>query len=163
MNEGGVRITPGQIAPSIWPMVEVLHTTHSHSARWERPDNLWMYMARGTGVWFHPGRVLVLSDAWDLAIYLNATSRFKTVLSATAHKTRLMQEATQRLAGDFDSIAFVHHIDGGCCHRMVMRELVSLRNFTQRCPVSPLMRRGWAPDDLRPCTCNTTLLHPGVC
>ena len=125
--------------------------------------NLWMYIARGSGVWFNPGRVLALSDVWDLAVYLNATHRYNP--RVVASKTMLIHYATQELAGTFDSISFLFHVDGGCCHRMVMRELVSLRNFSSRCPVSPEMRRGWAPHHLEPCGCRneTGMIHNGVC
>ena len=111
---------------------------------------MWMYIARGSGTWFNPGRVLALSDVWDLAVFLNATREYNPRLVAS--KTYLMALATERLRGVVDSISFAFHVDGGCCQRMVMRELVSLHNFSHDCPVSPLMRRGWPPHLTR-CNC----------
>ena len=120
-----------------------------------------MYIARGSGLWFQAGRVLALSDVWDLAVYLNATSIYNP--RSVGSKTGLMDLATQRWRGVVDSISFAFHVDGGCCQRMVMRELVSLHNFSSRCPVSPLMRRGWPPDNLRNCTCSKAPTHVGIC
>lgn len=156
INRGGPRINLTAPPPiRAWPWVEVMHSPH-YGIGSQGHGNLWMYMARGTGLWFDPGRVLVLSDVWDLALFLNETSRYAPRLPSA--KTALMQVATQQLRSTVDSIAFTFHVDGGCCHRMVMRELVSLHNFSGRCPVSLRMRRGWPPQ-LAPCSCH----HSGIC
>jgi hypothetical protein len=66
VNLGGPRAPPKWRR---WPWTEVLH-----SPSWGRgmvDEQLWMYIARGSGLWFNPGRVLELSDTWDLAIFLN--------------------------------------------------------------------------------------------
>jgi hypothetical protein len=66
VNGGGPRAPPKWRR---WPWTEVLH-----SPSWGRgmvDEQLWMYVARGSGLWFNPGRVLELSDTWDLAIFLN--------------------------------------------------------------------------------------------
>ena len=165
INRGGLRLNFSQPAPvRTWPWVEVMHSP-SYGVSSMGHGNLWMYLARGSGLWFRPGRVLVLSDVWDLAEFLNLTTIYNPRLPST--KAVLMDRATGLLRGFVDSIAFTSHIDGGCCHRMVMSELVSLHNFSHHCPVSPLMRRGWPPE-LRECRCEAPskhahVLHAGVC
>ena len=162
INRGGARLNLSNSAYNqTWPWMEVLHSPgHDHTSK-QGHDNLWMYMARGSGVWFNPGRVLVLSDTWDLAVYMNVTDRYSPRLVGT--KTWLMQHARRKLSRDFDSIAFLFHVDGSCCQRMVMRELVSLSNFSTRCPVSSSMRRGWPPDRLVACNCSKALVHGAIC
>lgn len=153
INRGGQRMSelhPPHI--SRWPWVEVMHSP-SYGVGSMSTGNLWMYVARGSGLWFRPGRVLALSDVFDLAVYLNATSYYNA--RNPSSKAQLLLEATQRLNATFDSIAFSYHVDGGCCHRMVMHELVSLRAFSLDCPVSADMRRGWPPEDLRACNCSS--------
>jgi hypothetical protein len=164
INRGGVRLSTDR-PPQVhrWPWVEVMHNP-SYGVATQGAQVLWMYMARGSGIWFHPGRVLALSDVWDLAVYLNETRNYNP--RAVESKTILMARAKEMLANEFDSISFAFHVDGGCCHRMVMRELVSLHNFTHGCPVSDrFMRRGWPPDSLRHCNCSSTerLVHAHVC
>jgi hypothetical protein len=161
INRGGARFDPKKPPPlRIWPWVEVIHTPHFGVAA-QGGSNLWMYIARGSGLWFNPGRVLALSDVWDLAVYLNATSEYNP--RSVGSKTALMQLATRRLRGVVDSIAFLFHVDGGCCQRMVMRELVSLLPHSAHCPVSSEMRRGWPPDNLVRCPCTHAVAHHGVC
>ena len=187
VNLGGPRAPPKWRR---WPWTEVLH-----SPSWGRgmvDEQLWMYIARGSGLWFNPGRVLELSDTSDLAIFLNASysarhTGSKAVLmqlgvcAPSPRDARLAMPASQthddaqwlffspltstlaavkRLSHQFDSVAFAYHVDGGCCHRMVMRELISLHNFSKTCPVSPSMARGWPPHNLRPCNCTPRV---GVC
>ena len=162
INRGGLRLNLTLPTPiRRWPWVEVLHDA-GYGVASQGVGNLWMYLARGSGLWFDPGRVLVLSDVWDLATFLNATNSYNPRVPTS--KTLLMNIATVRLRGAVDSIAFTSHIDGGCCHRMVMSELVSLNNFTHRCPVSSGMRRGWPPH-LHECKCTSSrhTLHSGVC
>lgn len=178
VNGGGPRAPPKWRR---WPWTEVLH-----SPSWGRgmvDEQLWMYVARGSGLWFNPGRVLELSDTSDLAIFLNASYsarhtgskavlmqlgvcapspriRIMTPSGCSSHPSSPTLAAVKRLSHQFDSIAFAYHIDGGCCHRMVMRELISLHNFSKTCPVSPSMARGWPPHNLRPCNCTPRV---GVC
>ena len=157
INRGGQRLDMSRPPPiRLWPWVEVMHGPH-YGVSSQDAQGLWMYLARGTGVWFNPGRVLAVSDAWDLAVYLNRSTTYNPRIPGA--KTALIAHAKERLAGTFDSISFLFHIDGGCCQRMVMRELVSLHNFSSHCPVSPrFMRRGHPPDHLRRCNC-TSHLH----
>jgi len=155
---GGLINLGGPRAPARWrrwPWTEVLH-----SPGWGRgmvDGQLWMYIARGSGLWFDPGLVLELSDTYDLAVFLNATKNYNP--RSAGSKAGLMNLAIEQLAGHYDSIAFAYHVDGGCCHRMVMRELVSLHNFSRRCPVSSSLARGWPPHELWPCNCSRI----GVC
>jgi len=84
VNMGGPRASP---RIRRWPWTEVLH-----SPRWGRgmvDEQLWMYVARGSGLWFHPGRVLELSDTYDLAIYLNATKEYHS--RSVGSKAALLQ------------------------------------------------------------------------
>ena len=157
INRGGPRQGPTSQVAKTWPWIEVLHAPRAGVTSMAH-GNLWMYIARGSGLWFNPGRVLALSDTWDLAVYLNVTRTYNP--RSTGSKTWLLGEATKQLAGLIDSIAFAFHVDGGCCQRMVMRELVSLHNFSSRCPVSEHMRRGWPPKHLIPCNCTR---GAGVC
>ena len=158
INRGGPRLDPSKPPPTHhWPWIEVMHSP-GYGIASQGAGNLWMYIARGSGLWFHPGRVLALSDVWDLAVYLNETAIYHPRFVST--KTVLLRRATEKLQGVVDSISFSFHVDGGCCQRMVMRELVSLRNFSNHCPVSHSMRRGWPPDQLRHCNCTR---GQGIC
>ena len=152
INRGGPRLPPQIVR---WPWTEVMHSNHHGLTSMQGgvgQGNLWMYVARGSGLWFDPGLVLEFSDTVDLAIYLNTSSSDYHPRSVD-QKVKLFASATKRLAMHVDSIALKYHVDGGCCHRMVMRELVSLHNFTHQCPASMMMRRGWPPDHLRTCEC----------
>ena len=142
-NLGGSR-EPAKAAQ--WPWTEVLHVPQ------RGVEHLWMYVVRGSGLWFDPGRVLVLSDTFDLAIYLNETHHYNSKVWAS--KAALLRTATQRLGSEFDSISFRHHIDAGAYPLAAMHELVSLRPFSStHCPVSSALRRGWPPNHLRSCDC----------
>ena len=153
INRGGLRYNhSAPPLPRIWPWIEVMHNPH-YGVSTQSSSALWMYIARGSGLWFNPGRVLALSDVWDLAQYLNVTTYEPRHPQS---KTILMATAKHMLNTTVDSIAFAFHVDGGCCHRMVMRELVSLRDFSTKCPVSrSFMRRGWPPNALRECNCSS--------
>lgn len=119
-----------------------------------------MYMARGSGLWYEAGRTLLCGDTQDLADMLNFTS-YRSRVGDT--KPPLFEAARRRLAGSFDSISFDSHIDGACCFRMVMHEIVSIASGSLgRCPVSDRMRRGWPPNNLRACACNSTHRYAGT-
>ena len=132
--------------------IEVMHLPAvsrdiQHKGVWT--NQLWMYHAPGSGLWYDAGRTLVCSDTVDLAYFINYTGYNRRVGET---KPPLFEEARRRLAGSFDSITFENHIDGACCFRMVMHEVFSLHNHSGGCPVSPRMRRGW-PTNLRACDC----------
>ena len=162
--------------------VEVFH--YYFVARESR--QVWLYAARGSGVWFKAGRMASFSDTADLARHLGWN-----VESARLHKEALMEEAAARLGSEFDTIAFTHHVDAGfarlkeCSAPSVgwssmygyMHELVVISpqarmaafrsaHGSRRCPILPGMRSGWggaqdsADAQLRPCTCSRTHLFP---
>lgn len=160
INRGGPRVGMQPKSITTWPWVEVMHSP-SYGIRDMEDGNLWMYVARGSGMWFNPGRVLALSDTWDLAEFLNETGRYNYL--DLKSKAALMRRATERLHGTFDSISFAYHVDRGCCFKMVMRELVSLQNFSSRCPVSHSMRRGWPRHNLRHCDCASNVVYNESC
>ena len=152
INRGGQRNPCGSAE---WPWIEVAHQPSlSPPSRPKQPigwsDQLWMYVANGTGLWYKAGRTLLCSDTVDLAIYLNYTTYRRR---DGASKPPLFEEARRRLAGEFDSISFDNHIDGACCQRMVVHEIFSLQPSTRHCPVSTQMRRG-ARANLRQCNCS---------
>ena len=89
VNLGGQR-TPGRIVR--WPWTEVTHSPNGGD-RFMASGNLWMYVARGSGLWFDPGRVLELSDTFDLAIYLNLTRHYHS--RSTGSKSVLLQNGAQ--------------------------------------------------------------------
>lgn len=143
---------PCQPARERWGWIEVMHTpavsqSKAHRGMWS--NQLWMYHAPGSGLWYDAGRTLVCSDTVDLAFFINYTGYSRRIGHS---KPPLFEEARRRLAGSFDSISFENHIDGACCFRMVMHEVVSLHNHSGGCPVSSRMRRGWPPK-LRACDC----------
>jgi len=131
------------------PSLSTARTSRGYSASWT--DQLWMYVTRGSGLWYYAGRTLLCSDTQDLANLLNASYCQHRVGNT---KPPLFEPARRRLAGAYDSISFDSHIDGACCFRMVMHELFSLHLSSGRCPVSSRMRRGWPPT-LRQCNCTT--------
>ena len=72
-NMGGPRVAP---KARVWPWTEVLH-----SPSWGRgmvDEQLWLYIAKGSGLWFNPGKVLEFSDTFDLAAYLNMSRVYNT-------------------------------------------------------------------------------------
>ena len=78
--------------------------------------SLWMYRARGSGVWYWTGPTMVVSDAVDLAIFLNRTLRSPPHATRSApgrqHVTKI---ELMRLAfgiPNIETIIFTHHVDG---------------------------------------------------
>ena len=70
-ERGGAR-APVRIEERQW--VEVTHTFPSYQHLWSAErSGLWMYVARGSGLWHHAGRTLVVSDVIDLARFLNVS------------------------------------------------------------------------------------------
>ena len=154
INRGGFpNSTRKPCQQAVWGWVEIMHQPSVSVARWYQvswTDQLWMYVVRGSGLWYYAGRTLLCKDTVDLAAFLNYSS-YKRRVGDT--KPPLFEEARRRLAGSFDTISFDSHIDGACCHRMVMHEIFSISSTTKgRCPVSSTMRRGWPPK-LRACDC----------
>lgn len=150
INRGGKRgCRPGMLG---W--VEVMHQpsvseSRKYQVSWS--DQLWMYRVNGSGLWYHAGRTLLCSDTIDLAAYLQYEGYNRRVGDT---KPPLFDAARRRLAGSFDTVSLDSHIDGACCHRMVMHELISISsNASRRCPVSASLRRGAAPRKLRMCDC----------
>ena len=89
INLGGPR---GAERTAVWSWLEVMHSPSyglggGHSMG---QGNLWMYVARGSGLWFNPGRVLILSDTFDLAVYLNLTKTYSA--RSPGSKSVLMQK-----------------------------------------------------------------------
>ena len=154
INRGGLSVngTRRRCRPTVWGWIEVMHQPSVSVSRWYQAswaNQLWVYKARGSGLWYNAGRTLLCSDTIDLAEYLNY-SGYKRMVGDT--KPPMFEMARHRLAGSFDSISFENHIDGACCHRMVMHEIFSIHNHSGGCPVSSRMRRG-RPPRLRPCDC----------
>ena len=138
--------------PVTWGWLEVLHMpSWSQSRPYQKSwgNQLWMYVVRGSGLWYHAGRTLLCSDTIDLVNYLNY-SKYSARTGDT--KPPLFEEAISRLNGSFDSISFTTHVDGACCFRMAMHEIISLAGSSMRCPVSDRMRRGWPPN-FQTCSC----------
>ena len=65
-NKGGTRDAP-TIHDGRW--VEVVHTPYGGTSH----GVLWMYSARGSGLWYDTGRTLVVSDTIDVLNFLNAS------------------------------------------------------------------------------------------
>ena len=161
--------------------IEVFHYFVASESR-----QVWLYAARGSGVWFRAGRMACFSDTADLARHIGWN-----VESARLHKGALMEEAAARLGSEFDTIAFTHHVDAGyarvkeCSAPSLgwssiygyLHELVAISPHAQRaalrsahgsrrCPILPEMRAGWAgaqglaDAQLRPCTCDSRALFP---
>ena len=154
INRGGSR---KPCEPANWGWIEVMHQPSLSISRWYQSswsDQLWMYVANGSGLWYNAGRTLLCSDSIDLASYLNYT-QYRRRTGDT--KPPLFEEARRRLVRSFDSISFDSHIDGSCCHRMVMHEVFSLKRTNLKCPVSDRMRRGVPPNLLRACDCTQGL------
>ena len=179
---GGQRAAPTASNAS-W--IEVFHYFGDKTIVRES-HQLWLYAARGSGVWFKAGRMISFSDTADLARHLGWN-----VETVYLRKGPLMEAAAARLGSEFDTIAFTHHVDAGfanlkkCAAPSVgwssiygyLHELVVIsphaqkaaRVFargTRRCPILPEMRAGWAgaqelPDaQLRSCTCDSSAFFP---
>ena len=101
INRGGER-TPCQLSTLRW--VEVMHMPSLTTSVWG--DQFWLYVARGSGLWYNAGRTLVCSDSIDLAAFMNY-SGYKRRDGAT--KPPLFEEARRRFSGWLDSISFTSH------------------------------------------------------
>ena len=176
-NEGGHRRPPRRLdGDDTW--VEVVHraavggATDNPTSRLER-QALWMYAARGSGLWYRTGATLVMSDTIDLVHALNFTT-LTIGHDAPPHfvsKPRLLRLARSRLRAD--TVIFTHHVDNraevratGSCHGSVYkREVVGLRPTTvatasapRACPPDPRnMARGWRGEN-RSCFCDVRSL-----
>ena len=131
---------------------------------------LWMYSAKGSGLWYRTGHTLVMSDTIDLVHALNFT-HLSIAHDAPPHfvsKPRLLQLARSVLGAD--TLIFTHHVDnvaevratGVCRGSVYKREVVGLRplNLTTRassrvCPPDlGNLAWGWRADN-QSCICDT--------
>ena len=105
--------------------------------------DLWMYLARGSGVHYNVGRTLVARDKADLQ-------------RRAGNVTRLKDAFAWARARSFDSVQLTHSLE----QRLFKFEIVDLRlglSDDARCPpaasaaAAAVFRAGWQPRD--PCTC----------
>jgi len=78
-------------------------------------QNLWMYLSTTTpsytGLVYRPGRTIAFEDLTD-ALHFIGIDFFVLPHGARGfHKEQAMQRLTERLRGDFESLAFVGHFD----------------------------------------------------
>ena len=132
VDGGGPRVHGDAVADLGW--VQISHTSSSHGG-----PVLWMYVADATDVWYDAGKTFVVNDVADLARFSNASAVPPTrdaVLTAAFRALR---------ARGFDSLLLERRRDGcrGCWARNKrVVEVVSLRPFRKRCPVSDRFMRG---------------------
>lgn len=129
---GGSRSAPED---HVVGWVEVFH--YMRRARYGAADgersNVWMYRARGSGVWVHTGRTLTFNDTYDLKTYIEQLEQDeraksgnaswpqrtyhivggRTAMTRQRDKVRLLQRATRLLNGRYDTLAFRRHVDAG--------------------------------------------------
>lgn len=175
---GGWRTTPYDDRTGSW--VEVFHYARPRrygSAEGEL-DHLWLYRARGSGLWVHTGRTLTFDDTIDLQRFLDNRASDGRGLGSDpragltqAVKVRLIARAAKQLGGQYDTIGFRRHVDRGYSHSQrcespkpgwdtiysTLHELVRLAPRGQvTCPPLQSMRAGWPlqPDLQAPCTCD---------
>ena len=147
-------------SPGAW--VEIFHYYGGLGTNKFESSLVWLYRARGSGVWYHTGRILAFSDTADLRHYMS--SRFNQTVRS---KARLIERARQLLGGTYSTIAFTHHVDAGFTNQRVcsdpmrgwssvyyyVSELVVLGSEVQgvrSCPPLPGLRWGMAPNKLQP-------------
>ena len=124
INRGGPRAAARVVQ---WPLTEVLHSPgYSHGMV---DEQLWMYVARGTGLWFDPGRVLELSDTFDLALYLNSSygQPYTYNYRSTGSKSILMRNGAQAL-----------HVTKPCVHRLTQCRCCSVCTQLRSCSLGRL-------------------------
>jgi len=165
-NWGGARLRPYAINRS-W--VEVFHY-YGYGKGLDTP-HLWLYQARGSGVYYRPGRTLVFSDHADLVTYLERVHQERVSVNS---KDRLISTASRLLSREYDTIAFSHHVDSGYAFRTHcvepaagwdpvyyhLYELVAIAPRTAKpkdCPPEPSMRGGWNAS--RECECDPQMLR----
>ena len=163
INWGGSRAAPRSVD---YGWVEVMHRTFvvakSTFVNTLEHDGLWLYRARGSGVWYRTGRTFSVSDLADLGIWLAATGSElgKHTEHYTLRKPAIFAAAARLLrAQGYDTIEFRSHVDL-MEQTAYKRELVGLRNYprpssdrSETCPPDPDMRGGW-DGSLEKCTCD---------
>jgi hypothetical protein len=128
-ERGGARV-PVHVEERQW--VEVTHAFPSYQHLWNSErSGLWMYEARGSGLWHHAGRTLVASDVIDLARFLNVSfvdygPYFRMNVSTAALMPRSppgfpqvpksvlfarTQKVVQRASLGVASVLMTHHLD----------------------------------------------------
>lgn len=157
---GGNRAAPTEEDDAGW--AEVFHYNRPLNDRFESA-HVWLYRARGTGVFYRMGRTITFHDTIDLSHYLS--SKFNVLSSVKGFgKAALVDVAVKLLRDRFDTLAFSHHVDLGFAGRatcepprvgwdanyyylseiVVLREPSSDARFRRRssCPPIPLYG-GW--------------------
>ena len=136
-SKGGPRTAPLVLAEGSWR--EVTHVYIKHSL--ERKA-VYHYSARGSGLWYHTGKTLVVSDHYDLALYTNMTTAYDR-LDASHGRGRGGPEGVSascfnilRRRG-FHTVIFDHHVDwakadmtetGRCVHSYYVTEIINIRH-----------------------------------
>ena len=152
-ENGGKRGLP-VVVDGTW--VEIFHYYGGLGTNAFEASHLWFYLARGSGVWYFTGPMLVFADTADLVAYLQIHYNEKQKLS----KRQLIQRAYELLGGRYSTISFSHHVDYGFNKQRVcqepgpgwdrvyfyLTELVVFRaNGTnvRQCPPLRDLRSGW--------------------
>ena len=137
-----------------------------------------LYVARGSGLWYDPGRSMVMSDVVDLARHFNYSLWDKVALAYDTEFTgpRIDKPSLMKLAATalwkqgFDTLRFTHHVDAErqdwryktkCTHAFFKDELFSLRPRPPQavCPPSDAKEWAFGWNASRPgCTCVRTKL-----
>ena len=167
---GGVRGLPVERHAG-W--VEV---THTFSGYFMERSGLWMYVARGSGLWYNASTTLVVSDAVDLARSLNL-SLIDPVLHVAdtlpgrkgVSKLRLIEHVKRLLPSrGVNTVQFKSHVDleasvfrrlhPRCSFAFFKDELLSLRvGVRLSCPPTPETQWAWGwKASRRGCKCKPT-------
>lgn len=163
-SEGGKRGWT-QIAEGSWR--EVTHAYIKHPLEFKA---VFMYAARGSGLWYHTGKTLVLSDHFDVARYVGMEKSYFR-LNRTHGRGRGGPEGVLgaslsllRRRG-FDTVILKNHVDWGqsdmeatgrCQRSYYVTEIINIREkapIAKACPPHPQNRYAGGWNASRPCRC----------
>lgn len=139
---GGQRTGP-RFHAGRW--MEVFHYFRPSYSDGYEASNLWLYQARGSGVWYWTGNTIVFDDTIDLLLYMrqrehpsmgqsmNNSSAMETRKNppdsnkllrskVSLNKASLFRRATKLLRSEFDTIILEKHVDAGFQHSKACEE-----------------------------------------
>lgn len=168
---GGVRAPPME-RDAGW-----LEVSHTFSGYFMERSGLWMYVARGSGLWYNASSTMVVPDAVDLARALNL-SLVDPVLHGVADmlpgrkavsKARLIEHVKRLLPSrGVSTVQFKSHVDleasafrrlrPKCSFAFFKDELLFLRvGIRLSCPPTPETQWAWGwKASRRGCKCKAT-------
>ena len=166
-SKGGAR-GPPRVLDGTWREVSHVYVKHSLERK-----AVYMYAARGSGLWYYTGKTIIVSDHYDLALHVNMKAVYER-LDAQAGRGRGGPEGVSVACFDilrrqgFHTVIFDKHVDwasadmtesGKCVHSFYVTEIINIRQspVVRSCPPEPVQfyARGWNGSESCHCVANT--------